>query len=214
MSVYIHVHEYLLYICDIYYICALVQVIAWRRKGSKPLPESVLAQFTDAYMRHLGGGGGGGGGGVNSDATTRSYMRMFRFISRVKVTSGAHFRIFVRWSRSTCPSLPCTSHFKGYKKRLRFQKPICTRVLDAKLICIEAMNTFFSLHNLVFKYRFWTGQKLHMFLLSGFPIVIYGPDMITQQASMSANVVSTEKCRQKVIETTLYRKNSEFNPHK
>ena len=207
MSVYIHVHEYLLYICDIYDICALVQVKAWRRKGSKPFPESVLASL---LMRICGIWGGGG----NSDATTRSYMGMFRFISRVKVTSGAHFRIFVRWSRSTCPSLPCTSHFKGYKKRLRFQKPICTRVLDAKLICIEAMNTFFSLHNLVFKYRFWTGQKLHMFLLSGFPIVIYGPGMITQQASMSANVVSTEKCRQKVIETTLYRKNSEFNPHK
>ena len=31
---------------------ALVQVMAWRRTGDKPLPEPVLTQFTDAYMRH------------------------------------------------------------------------------------------------------------------------------------------------------------------
>ena len=31
---------------------ALVQVMAWRRTGDKPLPESVLTQFTDAYIRH------------------------------------------------------------------------------------------------------------------------------------------------------------------
>ena len=31
---------------------ALVQVMAWRRTGGKPLPESMLTQFTDAYMRH------------------------------------------------------------------------------------------------------------------------------------------------------------------
>ena len=31
---------------------ALVQVMAWRRTGDKPLPEPMLAQFTDAYMRH------------------------------------------------------------------------------------------------------------------------------------------------------------------
>ena len=31
---------------------ALVQVMAWRRTGDKPLPELVLTQFTDAYMRH------------------------------------------------------------------------------------------------------------------------------------------------------------------
>ena len=30
---------------------ALVQVMAWRRTGDKPLPELLLAQFTDAYMR-------------------------------------------------------------------------------------------------------------------------------------------------------------------
>ena len=30
---------------------ALVQVMAWRRTGDKPLPEPMLAQFTDAYMR-------------------------------------------------------------------------------------------------------------------------------------------------------------------
>ena len=33
---------------------ALVQVMAWRRIGDKPLPEPVMAQFTDAYMRHYG----------------------------------------------------------------------------------------------------------------------------------------------------------------
>ena len=31
---------------------ALVQTMAWRRTGHKPLPEPILAQFTDAYMRH------------------------------------------------------------------------------------------------------------------------------------------------------------------
>ena len=31
---------------------ALVQVMAWRLFGAKPLPESMMTQFTDAYMRH------------------------------------------------------------------------------------------------------------------------------------------------------------------
>ena len=31
---------------------ALVQVMAWRRTGDKPLPELMLTQSTDAYMRH------------------------------------------------------------------------------------------------------------------------------------------------------------------
>ena len=31
---------------------ALVQVMAWRRSGDKPLPEPMLTQFTDAYMQH------------------------------------------------------------------------------------------------------------------------------------------------------------------
>ena len=31
---------------------ALVQVMVWRLSGAKPLPESMLAQFTDAYMQH------------------------------------------------------------------------------------------------------------------------------------------------------------------
>ena len=31
---------------------ALVQVMACRRTGNKPSPESMLAQFTEAYMRH------------------------------------------------------------------------------------------------------------------------------------------------------------------
>ena len=31
---------------------AFVRVLAWRRRGDKPLPEPMLTQFTDAYMRH------------------------------------------------------------------------------------------------------------------------------------------------------------------
>ena len=31
---------------------ALVQVMAWRRIGVKPLPEPMMAQITDAYRRH------------------------------------------------------------------------------------------------------------------------------------------------------------------
>ena len=31
---------------------ALVQKIAWHRIGDKPLPEPMLSQFTDTYMRH------------------------------------------------------------------------------------------------------------------------------------------------------------------
>ena len=31
---------------------ALVQVMAWCRSGDKPLPEPMITQFTDAYMRH------------------------------------------------------------------------------------------------------------------------------------------------------------------
>ena len=31
---------------------ALVLVMDWRRIGDKPLPEQMLTQFTDAYMRH------------------------------------------------------------------------------------------------------------------------------------------------------------------
>ena len=31
---------------------ALVQVMAWRRTGEKPLPEPMMTQFIDAYMRH------------------------------------------------------------------------------------------------------------------------------------------------------------------
>ena len=31
---------------------ALVQVMAWRRTGDKPLPEQMLTQFADAFMRH------------------------------------------------------------------------------------------------------------------------------------------------------------------
>ena len=33
---------------------ALVQVMAWRHTGDKPLPDPMLTQFTDAYMRHYG----------------------------------------------------------------------------------------------------------------------------------------------------------------
>ena len=31
---------------------ALVQMMAWRRIGDKPLSEPMLTRFTDAYMRH------------------------------------------------------------------------------------------------------------------------------------------------------------------
>ena len=31
---------------------ALVQAMAWRRTGDNPLPEPMLTQLTDAYMRH------------------------------------------------------------------------------------------------------------------------------------------------------------------
>ena len=34
------------------YNSALVQVEAWHRAGEKPLPESMLTQFNDAYIRH------------------------------------------------------------------------------------------------------------------------------------------------------------------
>ena len=33
-------------------IPALVQVMAWRRPGDKPLSDSMMVKFTDAYMRH------------------------------------------------------------------------------------------------------------------------------------------------------------------
>ena len=33
---------------------APVQVMAWRRTDDKPIPEPMLTQFTDAYMRHSG----------------------------------------------------------------------------------------------------------------------------------------------------------------
>ena len=32
----------------------LVQIVAWRQKGDKPLPEQMLTLFTSAYMRHKG----------------------------------------------------------------------------------------------------------------------------------------------------------------
>ena len=34
------------------YKSALVQVMAWHRTGEKPLPESMLTQITNAYIRH------------------------------------------------------------------------------------------------------------------------------------------------------------------
>ena len=34
------------------YKLALVQEVAWHRTDEKPLPESMLTQFTDAYIRH------------------------------------------------------------------------------------------------------------------------------------------------------------------
>ena len=34
-------------------IPALVQMMAWHRPGDKPLSEPMMANFVDAYMRHL-----------------------------------------------------------------------------------------------------------------------------------------------------------------
>ena len=34
------------------YKSALVQVLAWRRTGGRPLTEPMLTQLTDAYMRY------------------------------------------------------------------------------------------------------------------------------------------------------------------
>ena len=33
-------------------ISALVQIMAWRRTGDKPLSETMMNQFNDTYMRH------------------------------------------------------------------------------------------------------------------------------------------------------------------
>ena len=30
----------------------LIQIMAWRQSGDKPLSDSIMAYFTDAYMRH------------------------------------------------------------------------------------------------------------------------------------------------------------------
>ena len=38
------------------YKSALFKVMAWRRTSEKPLPESMLTQFTDAYIRTALGG--------------------------------------------------------------------------------------------------------------------------------------------------------------
>ena len=38
--------------CPINNIPVLVQILAWRRPGDKPLSEPMLTRFTDAYMRH------------------------------------------------------------------------------------------------------------------------------------------------------------------
>ena len=37
---------------SINYIPVLVQIMAWRRLGDKPLSEPMMVSFTDAYMRH------------------------------------------------------------------------------------------------------------------------------------------------------------------
>ena len=36
------------------YKSAICQVMAWHKTDEKPLPESMLTQFTDAYIRHQG----------------------------------------------------------------------------------------------------------------------------------------------------------------
>ena len=40
--------------CPIDSKSVLIQVMTWRRAGDKPLPESVVAQFTDSNIRHTG----------------------------------------------------------------------------------------------------------------------------------------------------------------
>ena len=37
-----------------YDIPALVEIMSWRRIGENPLPEPIVTQFTDAYMRYCG----------------------------------------------------------------------------------------------------------------------------------------------------------------
>ena len=33
-------------------ILALIRIMVWRRSGDKPLSESMMTKFTDAFMRH------------------------------------------------------------------------------------------------------------------------------------------------------------------
>ena len=44
--------DYILPMFVINNVPALVQIMAWRRSGAKPLSEEMLTQFCDAYMRH------------------------------------------------------------------------------------------------------------------------------------------------------------------
>ena len=52
--------------CPINCIPALVQIMAWRWPGDKPLSEPMLIRFSEAYMRHWGGSGWGSAG-VNTN---------------------------------------------------------------------------------------------------------------------------------------------------
>ena len=38
--------------CLIYNIPTLIQIMAWRQPGDKPLSELMMDYFIDAYMRH------------------------------------------------------------------------------------------------------------------------------------------------------------------
>ena len=52
MKSFVFQFEFHWHMCPIDNKSALVQVMAWRWSGDKPLPEPRMTQFTDAYMRH------------------------------------------------------------------------------------------------------------------------------------------------------------------
>ena len=67
----------------------LVQVMAWRQTGDNPLPEPMMTEFIDAYMRL---GGMGGGGGVTLRVPTVMFAKHFL------VSNGFHIKVHVNMS--------------------------------------------------------------------------------------------------------------------
>ena len=49
----IHISPNFIPMSTIYKKALLVQVMAWHRTGAKPLPEEMMAQFTDAYIQSI-----------------------------------------------------------------------------------------------------------------------------------------------------------------